>query len=227
MPAPTRQNVLDFGLPPTVATAPPKLVEQVVVGTGLLFLRGHGLGLDAPISLRSISSTTLGATPSALPAPLAEGVTYYARAASSDAFALASAASPAAAISSFASPGVGRFGFVFDYGPALDQAIADAWMSLQSLCTAHGGDVDAPILTSAARHLAARIYIAVRCAGDAAKAASYDGISKLYTEIYEPQLRAYFAGAPVRGGTDATPAIADNSPRALGRAPVGWGRGTL
>jgi hypothetical protein len=204
--------VLDFGLPPTVAAAPAKLIERTLDGSGLLFLRGHGLALDAPISLRCVSDTTTGAPPSSLPVPLAEGVTYYARATSSDAFTLAAAPSPASAIAIFTVPAVGRFGFVLDYGPALDVAIADAWNAVQSRCTAHGGDVDAPILESAARHLAARIYIAVRCAGDSAKATSYDGISKLFAEIYEPQLAAYFAGVAVRGGKDLTPTLAENGP---------------
>lgn len=210
MSAPTRQSVLDFGLPSPVAGRVPLLVEHTTDGAGLLYYRGHGLALDAPLSLRTISSTTLGSPPSSLPAPLVEGVTYYARPSSSDAFALAMAISPAAPIAPFTAPAAGRFGFVLDFGVALDAAIADAWAIVQSLCTAHGGDTTAPILTSAAKALAARLYIAVVCAGDATKAASYDGIAKLFAEVYEPQLRAYFAGVPVRGAVDQTPTLADN-----------------
>ena len=212
MPAPTRQSVLDFGLPPPVAARTPQLVESTVDGSGLLLARGHGLALDAPLSLRAISSTTLGATPSSLPVPLAEGVTYYARPSSSDAFALATGASPTTAIASFSAPAVGRFGYVLDFRAALDRAIEKAWTLVQSDCTAHGGDVDAPLLTDAAAALAARLYIAVLCAGDPTKLASYDGIAGLYQEVYAPKLAAFFSGVPVRGGSDATPALAENGP---------------
>lgn len=210
MPAPTRQSVLDFGLPAPVSGRVPLLVEHTVDGSGLLFYRGHSLALDAPVSLRAVSSTTLGATPSVLPAPLAEGVTYYARPTSSDAFALATAVSPAAAIPAFTAPAVGRFEYLIDQGVAVDIAISKAWTVVQNDCTAHGGNVDAPILTDAAAALAVRLYIASFCAGDADKAASYDGLSRLYAEIYAPRLDAYFAGAPVRGATDATTGLAEN-----------------
>lgn len=222
MPAPTRQDVLNFGLPAPAAVRVPELVESTVDGSGLILKRGHSLGLDAPISFRCISSTTLGAAPSSLGAPLLEGVTYYARPASSDAFQVATAPSPAAPIAAFTSAAVNRFSYVIDLGPALDQAIADAWGIVQSDCTAHGGDTEAPILFSAARALAAQLYLAVVCAGDAAKAESYAGLSAIYDKIYAPKLAAYFEGAPVRGATDATPTIADNAPRARGRRPVGY-----
>jgi len=230
MPAPTRQSVLDFGLPPPVAGRVPLLVEQTADGSGLIYYRGHGLALDAPLSFRANSSTTLGAPPASLPAPLVEGTTYYARPTTSDAFHVATAPSPAASIAAFTVAAVGRFGFILDYGPALDAAIAKAWTIVQSDCTAHGGDADASILTDAAAALAARLYVAIFCAGDAAKAQSYDGIAKLYAEVYQPKLDAYFRGVPICGAQDATPGLAENGPRLIPtnsagsfRAPVGYG----
>jgi hypothetical protein len=217
--------VLDFGLPPPVAGRPPLLVEHTVDASGLLFYRAHGLGVDAQISFRAISSTTLGATPSSLGAPLVEGTTYYVRPTSSDAFQVALAPSPSAPITSFGAA-VGRFGYVVDPGIALDNAIAKAWTMVQAQCTAHGGDVAAQILTDAAAAFAARLYVAVLCAGDPVKASTYDGISKLYQEVYEPLLQSYFRGLVVRGSVDATPASAENGARLMRpkhgpfRAPV-------
>jgi hypothetical protein len=212
MGAPTRQDVLGLGLPAPAAPRPPQLIESTVDGSGLLLVRAHGLATDAPLSFRAISSTTLGATPSSLPAPLAEGTTYYARPTSSDAFQVATAVSPAAVVSAFTAAAVGRFSFLVDPGTALDTAIERAWTIVQSDCTAHGGDVTAQILTDAAAALAARFYVAFVCAGDPVKAESYDGIARLYAEIYAPKLAAYFAGVPVRGATDATPSTAENGP---------------
>lgn len=215
MPAPTRQSVLDFGLPSPVSGRVPLLVEHTVDGSGLIFYSGHGLGLDAPLSFRAVSSTTVGALPSSLPAPLAEGVTYYARPSSSDAFQVATGPSPAAAVSSFTVAGAGRFAFEMDAGVAIDAAIGKAWTIVQSDCTAHGGNVDAPILTDAAAALAVRFYVAAVCAGDPEKAASYEGLATLYAEVYAPKLDAYFAGVAVRGAIDATPGQAENGPRAI------------
>jgi hypothetical protein len=198
-----------------VAARVPLLVEQANDSAGLLFYRAHGLGLDYPLTFRSISSTTLGAPPSSLPGGLSEGTTYYARPVTPDSFAVATAVSPAAQIASFSGAAVGRFGYMVDPGVALDQAIAKAWNLVQSDCTAHGGDVDAPILTDAAAALAARLYVAALCAGDPAKGASYDGISKLYAEIYAPKLAAYFAGASIRNAVDTTPTVAENGARAI------------
>lgn len=215
MPAPTRQSLYDFGLPPPAAASPPYLVERTVDASGLIFFRGHGLSLDAPISFRCVSSSTLGDTPSSLPAPLAEGVIYYARPSTPDAFALATAASPASAIAAFTDAAIGRFSWLCDPGAGLDAAIGKAWTVVQSDCTAHGGDVDAPLLTDAAGALAIRLYVAATCAGDPEKAASYDGLTALYAEIYAPKLAAFFSGAPVRGAADADPAVANNGPRRI------------
>src|SRR5262249_34002827 len=162
---------LDLGVPAPAAAQPPQLVEHTVDASGLIFVRAHSLALDAPVSFRAISSTTLGAPPSTLPVPLAEGTVFYARPTSSDAFPVA-----ASAIAIFTSPASGRFSYIVDPGLRLDIAIARAWNVVQSDCTAHGGDVEAPILTDAAAALAARFYIAIVCAGDPDKAASYDGL---------------------------------------------------
>lgn len=211
MPPPTRQSLLDLGVPPPVAGRVPLLVEQVVIAAGLLFYRSHGLALDAPLTFRAISSTTLGAPPAALPSPeLVEGTVYYARPTSSDAFQVATAPSPSPPIASFAATASARFGFLVDPGAALDLAIQRAWTVVQSDCTAHGGDTAAPLLTDAARALAARFYVVTLCTGDPTKAAQYDGLARLYAEIYAPKLAAFFTGTPIRGAVDATPGIVED-----------------
>lgn len=213
MAKPTRADLLTLGLPAPAAVQPPQLVEQVDPAQGLLFLAAHGLSADDALSLRVVSSTTLGATPGRLPAGLSEGVTYYARPASADAFRVAAGPSPASAIASFGSRGSGGLSIMLDPGSSLDAAIDRAWTIVMSDCTAHGGDVEAQILTDAATALAARFYVAHMAAGDPAKAASYDGIATLYQEVYAPKLAAYFAGIPVRGAADATPTVSEGSPR--------------
>jgi hypothetical protein len=213
MAKPTRQSLLDFGVPPPVAAQPPLLVERVSASAGLLFYRAHGLALDAPISLRLVTDTTLGATPGALPGGLSEGVTYFARPATGDSFALATAVSPAPAIASFTDGGTGRFSFLWDPGASIDVAIDKAWTLVLAMCTAHGGEVDAPIVTDAAAALAVRLYCAAVAAGDPDKGASFDGLSALWPDTYKPLLEAYFRGVPVRGATDATPTIGEGSPR--------------
>ena len=80
-----------------------------------------------------------------------------------------------------------------------------------------GGSADAPVLTSAAKYLAARLYIGIVCAGDPAKGATYDGIAKLYAEVYEPLLKAYFAGVPVPAAIEPT---LQNVPRVRSERPV-------
>ncbi len=209
MPAPTRASLYALGLPPPAVARVPQLVESTVDGSGLILVRGHALALDAPLSFRAVSSTTLGATPSSLPVPLDEGVTYAADPQTSDAFRVKLNGT---AITAFTAAAVGRFAYVVDAGAALDVAIAKAWTVVQSDCTAHGGDVDAPLLTDAAAALAIRFYVAMIAAGDPAKAKSYDGLAVLYAEIYAPKLAAFFAGAPVRNATDATPSRAENGP---------------
>ena len=207
---PTRQSVLDFGLPPPAAASPPLLVEDVDAAQGLLFYRAHGLALDAPIELRLIRDTTPGAPAPALPAGLAEGITYGADPLTASSFRLRLAGSP---ITSFPDAGTGRVAFFSDPGASIDIAIDRAWTLVMEHCTAHGGDVEAQIVTDAAGALAVRLYVAAMAAGDAAKAASYDGLAALWPETYRPLLDAYLAGRPVRGATDATPLISEGSPR--------------
>lgn len=224
MAKPTRASVLAFGLPPPAAASPPLLVEQVDTATGLLFYRAHGLSADDPISLRLVRDTTLGAPTPALPTGLAEGVTYYAQPSTSDAFRLATS-SGGSPISGYAAEGT-RFSWLFDPFAALDAAIDKAWTAVLADCTAHGGEVEADIITDAAGALAVRFYVAHMAAGDPETAQSYDGIAQLYTEVYQPKLDAYFKGVPVRGATDATPSIGEAAPRfrKLGAsAPTNWG----
>lgn len=224
MAKPTRSDLLTLGLPAPAVVQPPQHVEQVTAATGTLYMRGHGLSLGDALELRVLTSTTIGATPGALPTGLSEGVTYYARPVTAGAFQLATTPT-GSAISSFGSAGVGRFAILLDSGAALDQACDDAWATVLSDLTAHGGDVEAPIVSIAAKFLAARLYVAHMAAGDAAKAASYDGIAALYAEVYAPKLAAYFRGIPVRGATDATPTVSEGSPRfrVLGPAAPSFG----
>lgn len=208
---PSRSDLLTLGLPAPAAAQPPRLVEQVTIASGLLYITGHNLTTDALLSLRRVSVTTIGAVAAALPGGLSEGVAYYARPATADALQLATAASPASAISSFSSEPVGRFAVLVDPGLALDKAIDDAWTIVHARLTAHGGDVEAPIVTLGARYLAARVYVAHLAAGDPAKAASFDGLTRVWESEVKPLFEAYFKGTPVRGGTDETPDTLENA----------------
>ncbi len=210
---PTRASILAFGLPPPAAASPPLLVEQVDAAQGLLFYHAGLFQLDDQLELGLVRDTTVGAPASALPAGLAEGVTYYVRPATAGSFRLSLGPSPASAITPFADAGVGRFSVMFDPGAALGAAIDKAWTLVLAMCTAHGGEVEAPIVTDAAASLAVRLYVAHMAAGDPDKATSYDGIAALWPDTYKPLLEAYFKGVLVRGATDATPAIAESAPR--------------
>ncbi len=198
------------------------------IATGLLFYHAGLFQLDDQLELTLVRDTTTGAPASVLPTGLAEGVVYYVRPATAGSFRLAVAPSPASPITSFVSAGVGRFAVMFDPGAPLDQACQDAWDTVLTDCTAHGGDVEAPIITIAARYLAVRLYVAHMAIGDPEKAASYDGLAGLYQEIYAPKLAAYFKGVPVRGATDATPTVSEGSPRfvRLGASPTATNFGT-
>ncbi len=207
MSKPSRASLLAFGLPPPAAASPPLLIEQVDAAQGLLFYHAGLFQLDDALELSLVRDTTTGATPSELPGGLEEGVTYYVRPATAGSFRLATA------VTSFADAGVGRFRVMFDPSAALDAAIDKAWTLVLAMCTAHGGEVEAQIVTDAAASLAVRLYVAHMAAGDAEKAASYDGIALLWQETYKPLLEAYFRGVPVRGATDATPTIAEGAPR--------------
>ncbi len=213
MSKPTRTAVLAFGLPPPAAASPPLLIEQVDAVQGLLFYHAGLFGLDDVLELSLVRDRTLGATPSALPGGLAEGVAYYVRPATAGSFRLATAVSPAAAITSFTDAGVGRFSVMFDPGSTLDIAIDEAWAFIMSQCTAHGGDVEAPVVTNMAKALAVHLYIPVMAAGDPAKLATYDSLAAIWTTTYAPYLARLFAGVPVRGATDATPHTSEASPR--------------
>lgn len=217
---PTRRDLLTLGLPAPAAVLQPTLVEQVDAATGLLTATAHGLFDDDVVSLQLLSSTTLGADPSVLPAGLEEGTPYYVRPATADAFRLATAASPATAITSFADEGEGSFQLLADNADALDRAIDDAWTTVHAMLTAHGGDVEAPIVTLATRYLAAQLYIAHCAIGDPAAAQSYGAIGDLWSSTYKPLLDRYLAGIPVRGATDATPTVSEGSPRFVRLGPA-------
>lgn len=217
---PTRESVLAFGLPSPAAAPVPLRIEQVDTASGRLFSWAHGLATDDAITLRLHRDTTPGAPAQSLPTGLQEGVTYYARPTSDDAFTLATAVSPAAAIASYASAGLGEFEVRLDPWAALDAAIERAWTAVLADCTAHGGEVEAAIITDAAAALSVRLYVAHVAAGDPGKGASFDALASLYAEVYAPKLAAYFRGVPVRGATDGTPGVSEGSPlyRVLGPA---------
>jgi hypothetical protein len=204
------------------------MVERVTIASGLLYLAAHGFAADDEVSLRIVSDPTLGAADSELPGGLAEATTYYVRPSSADAFALATSPSPAAAIATFSAEPVGRFVLLVDPAASLDAAIDDAWETVLAHCTAHGGDVSSPLITLAAKYLAARLYVAHLGSGDPAAAVSYDGIAALWESTYKPLLDTYLRGVPVRGATDGTPATSEGSARyrALGAAApttTSWG----
>ncbi|MBP9825626.1 MAG: hypothetical protein KBF21_15470 [Thermoanaerobaculia bacterium] len=228
MAKPTRADVLALGLPAPAVVQIKQAIERFDAATGLVYLSAHGLSLDDVVELRIVTHTTPGGTAGALPTGLAEGVTYYARPATAGAFRLAAAPSPASAIASFGSAAVGRAHVWLDPGAALDTAIDRAWTAILARCTAHGGDVEAQVITDAAAALASAFYVAHVAAGDPAKAASYDGISALFATVYQPLLDTYLRGTPVRGAADATPTVSEGSPRfrVLGApvsSPTSWG----
>jgi hypothetical protein len=208
---PTRSDVLLLGLPAQAAAAPSWRVGAVSADTGAFTLPSHGFDLDARVSLDVASPATpaLGGTPATLPTGLAVGVTYYVRPLSDRAFLLAEAPTPADAITSYDSTGSGTIVVCSDPWAPLDRAIDDAWTTIQALLTAHGGDVEAPVVEVAARYLAAQHYVAHMCAGDPAKGENYSGIATMFERVYRPLLESWRHGVPVRGATDATPHVAE------------------
>lgn len=209
---PSRQSLLDFGVPPPAAALPPLLVEQAIASTGLLFYRAHGLAADSAISFRAISSTTLGAPASRLPSPLREGVTYFAQPVTPDAFGVSLTAG-AARLASFGTSACGSIAYLIDPADALDAAIDEADVLVVAMLTGHHGDVDADIVTNCKRALAARLYVVKMAIGDPAKAESYAPLAAMWTETYQPMLDLYLAGTAVKGGVDATPTIAEGGAR--------------
>ncbi len=210
MAKPSRSDLLLLGLPAPAAVQTPSLVEQVDAAAGLLFIRAHGMSDGDAFSLRLHVDTTLGATAGTLPPELDEGVAYEAVPVTADSFRVRDNGST---ILTFASAGTGRFSVLTDPADALDKAIDDAWATVHARLIAHGGDVEAEIVTIATRYFAARLYVTHMAAGDPVKAESFDGLVALWTEEYKPLLEAYFRGVPVRGGRDATPTVSEGSPR--------------
>ncbi len=203
MAVPTRADVLSL-LPASAAVQPSSLVDRVDSATGLLYLRGHGLTEGDELELELVDDTTAGAEATSLPGTLAEGTTYEAVPATAGSFRLR--LPDAATITSFADSGVGRFRILPDPWDDLDAQIGRSYRYILSQCIAHGGDITSGVVTDMATAHAAGAYAAAKAAGDPEASASYEPALRVWKEDYAPYLERLFAGAPVKGAVDATPA---------------------
>ena len=205
-----RADVYALGLPPEAFARPPRLVEGVTPGSGVIALRSHGLALDAPVTLAVLSSSTLGAPAAALPSGLSTGVLYFVQPLGSDLFGLAlvAAALGGMAIASFADAGAGVFGIIVDHGVYLDAAIDAATALINEYARAHKAPIQAAILPLVCAYLAARIYIAAHAAVNPEYAKAAEAPSWLRS-LLDTLFKLWLTGAEMAGATDADPLVAE------------------
>lgn len=204
----TRTNVYALGLSPEAFARPARPIEDVNTGSGILFLRSHGLAADAPVTLSLLSVSTLGAPAAALPGGLAEQG-YYAQPINSDALRL-STAPGGAPISSFSTAGAGVFGLIVDHGVYLDAAIDAAGTVIDAYAVAHKAPLQAAVLTIVSAFLAARIYVAAHAFGNPVFAKMHEPPEWLKALI-DRLFALWLSGAPLpAGSSDATPSIVEN-----------------
>jgi len=203
-----RANVYALGLPPEAFARAPRLVESASPAADTLSLRAHGFATDDPVTLAVQSSSILGATAAALPAPLLEGTVYYVRASGSDVLQLAAA--PGGAAINLTSAGAGIFGILRDHGTDLDAAIVQATAIINEKLIAHSGTVTAEVLTGVCAWLAATIFTSTHSSANPFVRQAIAAALAPLREIYEPMLARWSAGAVVKGATDATPGTPEN-----------------
>lgn len=205
----TPQDVYALGLPPEAFARPPRPLEGVTAGSGLLLLRSHGLALDAPVTFALLSSSIPGAAASVLPAGLTAGVAFFAAPVTSDSFRVATSAG-GTPIASFASAGVGLFGVLVDHEAYLIAAIAAADTLIDAHARAHKAPLQAAILRMVSAFLAARIYIAAHAFGNPAFAAMAEPPPWILSLI-DRLFGLWVSGSPLpAGSSDATPIVVEN-----------------
>ena len=195
-------------LPAAAAARKEDLVERVDAAAGLLYLHAHGLSEGTSLELELVRGTTPGASSPRLPILLSEGTAYEAVPATDGAIRLRLPGG--ATIAAFGDAGVGRFRLKLDPWADLLAQIDRSYRYVISQCTGHGGDVTSGIVTDMAAAHAANAYASAKAAGDPAKEATYERALRVWREDYAPYLKRLFAGSPVKGAVDETPAVVEN-----------------
>jgi hypothetical protein len=204
-----RGAVYALGLSPEAFARPPRAIEDVNPASGTLFLRSHGLGADAPVTLAVISSSVFGADPAALPGGLVEGAAF-AQPVNSDSFRVSTVAG-GAPIASFADAGAGVCAIIVDHGPYLDEAIDAATTIIDAHAVAHRAPLQAAVLKVVCAFLTARIYVAAHAFGNPTFAKTTEPPEWLRSMI-DRLFALWLSGAPLpAGASDGTPEVAENA----------------
>lgn len=200
-------DVYDFGIPRGAVPNSGRLVASADVTSNALTLDVHGFDLNAPVVVRADAGGSL-------PAPLAEGVTYYAIPRTESTFALAATVDGSAIDLTTAGENIVVVA-PMPIGPAI------TWASryLDDFMPAHVVPMTAPvppIIKMAAAELAAWKLTGRSGATSIALSKMIDDLKK--------RIDRWAAGVPIRGENEQPPANLSVSASATGCDPDGWRR---
>lgn len=148
----TRSDVMGINVPRGALVRPSREVARADATADVLELEGHGLAADDALSFQVDAGGVL-------PAPLAIGTTYYAKALDEDHFQVA--ATPGGPAIDLTNVGTAPFSLVVPIGPMIDTFLEEFSRWADGKLVAHIVPLTAPFPTWVTRIVALRTVVAV------------------------------------------------------------------